>query len=232
MGFFLPVASRAPRSLPRRSRMKRCSATRSALILLLAAPGSGVLAQADSLEAAFTGGKASGQFNLRYEGVSEDGMAEDAQSLTLRSAIRFSTASRSGFSGLIELEDVRYLGIDEYSVPATGFNAGRYPVINDPETTELNQAYLQYTQGGFLARLGRQDIRHDDQRMIGAVPWRQDYQSFDALTLEYKPVAAGTWSLAYHYIAQRERIFADAADIDSKDHLLRATVTTPLGNLT
>lgn len=61
--------------------MKRCSATPSVIVLLLTAPGSGVLAQADSLEAAFTGGKASGQFNLRYEGVSEDGMAEDAQAL-------------------------------------------------------------------------------------------------------------------------------------------------------
>lgn len=131
---------------------------------------------------------------------------------------------------MIELEDVRYLGLHDYSVPATGFNTGRYPVISDPETTELNQAYLQYQQGGFLARLGRQDIRHDDQRMIGAVPWRQDYQSFDALTLEYQPDAGG-WSLAYHYIDQRERIFAEAADIDSRDHLLYATMATPLGSL-
>lgn len=88
---------------------------------------------------------------------------------------------------MIELEDVRYLGLHDYSVPATGFNTGRYPVINDPETTELNQAYLQYQQGG--------------------------------------------WSLAYHYIDQRERIFAEAADIDSRDHLLYATMATPLGSL-
>lgn len=59
------------------------------------------------------------------------------------------TASLSGFSGVIELEDVRYLGLHDYSVPATGFNTGRYPVISDPETTELNQAYLQYQQGAF-----------------------------------------------------------------------------------
>lgn len=212
--------------------MKRRTATSLAIAMMLAAASSGTLAQVRSLEAVLARGKVSGQFNLRYEGVSEDNALDDAQALTLRSAIKYSTATLSGFSGVVELEDVHQIGLDDYSVPVTGFNPGRYSVISDPETTELNQAYVQYAQGGFLARLGRQDIRYDDQRMIGAVPWRQDYQSFDALTLEYKQDAASRWSLGYYYIGQRERIFAEEADIDSKDHVLRGVVATPLGTLT
>src|SRR5690606_22517526 len=139
-----------------RSSMKRRTATSLAIAMMLAAASSGAFAQASSLEAALARGKVSGQFNLRYEGVSEDNALDDARALTLRSAIKYSTADLSGFSGVVELEDVHQVGLDDYSVPVTGFNAGRYSVISDPETTELNQAYVQYAQGGFLARLGRQ----------------------------------------------------------------------------
>jgi hypothetical protein len=154
-------------------------------VLALASAGS-ASAQSAALEAALAAGKVSGQLNLRYEGVKEDNALDSAEALTLRSALKYSTAGWRGFSAVVEVEDVRSLGIDNYAVPVTGFNSGRYSVIADPETTELNQAYLQYLQGGFTARLGRQDLRYDDQRMIGAVPWRQDYQSFDALSLSYQ----------------------------------------------
>jgi hypothetical protein len=202
-----------------------------ACVLALASAGS-ASAQSAALEAALAAGKVSGQLNLRYEGVKEDNALDSAEALTLRSALKYSTAGWRGFSAVVEVEDVRSLGIDNYAVPVTGFNSGRYSVIADPETTELNQAYLQYLQGGFTARLGRQDLRYDDQRMIGAVPWRQDYQSFDALSLSYQQDAGRSWSVAYHYLGQRERVFAEAGDIDSKDHILRGVLATPLGTLT
>jgi hypothetical protein len=201
-----------------------------ACVLALASAGS-ASAQSAALEAALAAGKVSGQLNLRYEGVKEDNALDSAEALTLRSALKYSTAGWRGFSAVVEVEDVRSLGIDNYAVPVTGFNSGRYSVIADPETTELNQAYLQYLQGGFTARLGRQDLRYDDQRMIGAVPWRQDYQSFDALSLSYQQDAGRSWSVAYHYLGQRERVFAEAGDIDSKDHILRGVLATPLATL-
>lgn len=212
--------------------MKISTTTSLATALMLVCAATGAAAQTRSVEAALARGKVSGQFNLRYEGVEEDNALDGADALTLRSAIKFTTAAFKGFTGVIEAEDVRYVGVDEYSVPLTGFNTGEHSVIPDPETTELNQGYLQYISGGFTARLGRQDIRYDNQRMIGAVPWRQDYQSFDALTLEYKEDAASSWTVDYHYITQRERIFAEAADIDSKDHILHGVIATPLGSLT
>lgn len=202
----------------------------AAVVLALAAGPAA--AQVDSLEAAVTGGKASGSFNLRYEGVDEDKALDDATAVTLRTALKFTTAAYKGFTAVLEGEDVRAVGADNYSVPVTGFNTGRYDVINDPETTEVNQAYLQYVQGGFTARFGRQDIRYDNQRFIGAVPWRQDYQTYDAVTLEYKQSGPLNYTLDYHYLTQRDRIFAQAADIDSSDHLFHGVVTTPIGALT
>lgn len=189
-------------------------------------------AQTRTLEAALARGDASGSFNLRYEGVREDNALQDANALTLRSALKYTTAPLNGFTAVAELEDVRIVGEGDYSVPLSGYNPGQYSVIPDPETTELNQSYLQYVSGGFMARVGRQDIRYDNQRFIGAVPWRQDYQSFDAVSLEYKRDAEQTWTVNYHYLTQRERVFAQDADIESKDHLLHGVVATPLGSLT
>lgn len=187
-------------------------------------------AQPKTLAAAVSRGTASGSFYLRYEAVDEDNALKNAEALTLRSALKYTTGTLNGFTGVLEAEDVRIVGIGDYSVPQSGYNPGQYSVIADPETTELNQAYLQYVSGRFTGRIGRQDIRYDNQRFIGAVPWRQDYQSFDALTLEYKNEAALT--IDYHYLMQRERVFAQDADIDSKDHLLHAVYPTPLGTLT
>jgi hypothetical protein len=189
--------------------------------------GSGVNAQTftDSL----TGGKVGGTFNLRYEMVDEDNALEDAEALTLRSVLRYTTGTWNGFSAMLEAEDVTIIGIDDYSVPQTGFHTGEYSTIADPETTEVNQSYVQYKQDAFTAKLGRQDIRFDNQRFVGAVPWRQDFQTFDALNLEYKTDKFG---LNYNYINRRNRIFAEAADIKSKDNIVHANMATPIGMLT
>jgi hypothetical protein len=189
-----------------------------------------VLAQPKTLSAALARGDASGSFNLRYESVDEDNALKNAEALTLRSALKYTTGTLEGFTGVAEFEDVRIVGLGDFSVPQTRYNLGKYSTIADAETTELNQSYVQYVSGRFTAKLGRQDIRYDNQRFIGAVPWRQDYQSFDALSLGYKNDAALT--VDYHYVTQRERIFAQDADIDSKDHLLHLIYPTPIGTLT
>jgi len=191
-----------------------------------------VLAQPKTLEAALSRGDASGSFNLRYESVSEDNALKDASALTLRSALKYTTGTLKGFTGVLEMEDVRIVGLGDYSVPPSGYKTGQYSVIADPENTEVNQSYLQYMSGGFTGRIGRQDLRYDNQRFIGAVPWRQDYQSFDALSLEYRKDAAQTYTLNYNYLTKRERIFGQDADIDSKDHVLHGTVKLPVGQLT
>ncbi len=63
----------------------------------------------------------------------------------------------------------------------TGNNPNRL-LIPDPNALELNRLQLQYSLGGesFLT-VGRQTLAIDDQRFIGATPFRQNTQTFDAV---------------------------------------------------
>lgn len=186
---------------------------------------------ADEFSTALTTGKTSADFNLRYESVEQNNALKDASALTLRTRLAYTTANFSGWSAMVEMEDTRIvLGLGDYSVPQTGYQSGIYSVIADPEHTELDQGFVQYANDTFSAKIGRQVIAWDNQRFIGHVGWRQDRQTFDGLSAKYNPSKALT--LNYAYLTQRNRIFAEALDQDSKDHLLNVAYTTSIGTLT
>ncbi|WP_371185947.1 alginate export family protein [Thalassotalea maritima] len=160
--------------------------------------------------------KAFVDFRLRYERVEQDNALKDADALTLRTQLNFQTATYHGFNAVIEFEDSRdVLSVDNYN-DALGSNPA-YSVVADPNTTELDQGFLQYKGKGLTAKLGRQVIALDGQRFVGHVGWRQDRQTFDAFSVNY--VNSGI-SATYAYITQRNRIFADERDVDSRDHLI------------
>lgn len=182
---------------------------------------------ADTFTTALTEGKANGDIRIRYESVDQDNALEDATALTMRTRIGYTTGAVSGFSAMAEFEDVRVIAdIDDYSQPGAG---GEFSVIADPEVTELDQGFLQYKTGGLTAKLGRQVITMDNHRFIGHVGWRQDRQTFDAALINY---VTGDITLNYAYLDQRERIFGQAGDIDSKDHIFNASYKTPVGTVT
>ncbi|MAG75603.1 MAG: hypothetical protein CL811_02480, partial [Colwelliaceae bacterium] len=56
--------------------------------------------------------KASIDFRLRYENVSQNNALKDADALTLRTKLNFKTATYNNFSGFVEFEDSRSIGID------------------------------------------------------------------------------------------------------------------------
>lgn len=186
-------------------------------------------ASASTIAEALTGGNAYGDFRLRYETVKQDNGARDADALTVRSRLGYQISDLGPFSALIEFESNQAVaGIDDYK-DTLGANP-EYSVIADPETTELDQGYLAYKNGGFGGKLGRQVITFDNHRFVGHVGWRQDRQTFDGLTLAYQP-AAGL-ALNYAYIDERKRIFGDDKDIDSADHLFNGAYKTSLGTIT
>ncbi|GLX86417.1 hypothetical protein tloyanaT_26700 [Thalassotalea loyana] len=171
-------------------------------------------------------GEFGADFRLRYEAVDQANSKKNADALTLRTLLNFKTKDYSGFSGMIEIEDSRAL-IDDYN--DTNGNNTQYSVVADPETTELDQLYVQYKQEGFSAKLGRQVVVLDNHRFVGHVGWRQDKQTFDAFRFTANE---GKWKFDYTYINQRNRIFADEKDIDSNDHLINASYKTQYGKLT
>ncbi len=211
--------------------MQNLSSQLSAVSLAcLAAASVNNFANANTLHDALAQGKASADFNLRYENVSQDNVLQDADALTLRTRIAYTSGAYEGWSFKVEMEDSRIvLGQGDYSVPPAGYNSGIYSVIADPEVTELDQGYIQYKKDGFTFKGGRQVIALDDHRFVGHVGWRQDRQTFDALAFAYD--VNDKLSTKYYYVTQRNRIFGEQADLDSKDHLLNISYQTDIGKI-
>ena len=146
-------------------KMKTLSASIALLSCMSAAQG------AESISEALSEGKVYGDFRLRFEGVEDDNpAASDATALTLRTKLGFNSGTINGFSTTLEFEDSRIVaGEGDYTVGPAGYNPGEYSVIADPETTELDQAFVKYAQGSFVAKLGRQVITYDGHRFVGHV---------------------------------------------------------------
>ncbi len=197
------------------------TATLIGLSVLLASPD--VMAT-DSLWQAFRDGDVYANLRLRYENVDVEGAANNAEATTLRTVLGYETAAFHGFSGLLEFENVTRLGGNFAEHP--GQPGKPYPVIADPDGTEVNQAYLRYQAiGNNDIRLGRQIITYRDaplHRYIGTILWRQNWQTFDALSIQN--TALPDTRLSYAYIDRVQRIFGDDApapldEFDSDSHL-------------
>lgn len=138
----------------------------------------------------------------RYEGVDQDGIDKNASALTLKSRITVDTGSYSNFSLGLEVDKVDAL-IDNYN-SKTNDNTN-YPVVADPQGTDVNQAFIKYANSGFIAVVGRQRILHNNQRFVGGVGWRQNEQTYDGVRAQYK---ADTFSVDYSYIQNINSITA------------------------
>lgn len=170
----------------------------------------------------------SGDFRLRYENVEQDAPSapKPAEALTLRSTVTLDLKPYESFSARIQGEDSRQVGIDRYND-----TLGQEPqrsVIADPESSEIDQAWIRYQRGGHQFTLGRQILDRDGQRMVGGVGWRQDQQRFEAFDWSYQQ---GPWQARYSRISERLRPIADERDVKSKDHLFDLARETPLGKL-
>ena len=188
------------------------------------------ISRSDSFSDALSNGSSYGDFRLRFEQVDQDNNLDDAKALTLRSRLGYSTQAVNGFSATLEVEDVRIVsGVDDYSVGPTGFNPGEFSVIADPESTEIDQGFIQYQTSTTNTKLGRQVLTLDNHRFVGHVGWRQDRQTFDAFNTTLQPT--DNLAIRYAYLDQRNTIFAQDGDKDSKDHLLNIAYKTAVGTL-
>ncbi len=168
----------------------------------------------------------------RYEFVDQKRTAvlrENGEAFTARTVLGWETGDWKGLRGLIEFEDVRQIGPEHFAinvpgstaVPLNGAIKARYPIINDPDVTELNRLQLSWTpNAAFQATLGRQRLALDDQRFVGDVAWRQDQQTFDAIRFD---VASGRFKLFYAYVTHVNRILGELRDWDSDSHLAQLT---------
>lgn len=203
--------------------MKKLLAT----CIALQALNPGLYAQADetwgdTLAKAVTDGKASVDFRYRFEGVDQDNIDDDAEASTMRSRLTLESGKIGGFHGLFEVDNVTSIGVSDYNSTENGKT--RYPVVADPEGTEVNQIWLSYHQEGLTTHAGRQRINHGNQRFIGGVGWRQNEQTFDGGRVQWDPMDA--LKIDFSYVYNVNRIFgpddgANPSDLEGDNFLLR-----------
>jgi hypothetical protein len=192
------------------------------LVLLAALPA---LAQADA-------GKWNASFRTRIESVDDDAFARRAEAATARLRLGWTQPFAHGFSLMLEGEAVGELS-DRFNSGANGEVA--YPLVPDAEATEVNQAWLQWRGERAGAIVGRQRIVLDNQRFVGNVGWRQNEQTFDALSFDARPLER--LALRYHWLDRVHRVFGDEAlDPRARErrldgHLFNAAWSVPHGAL-
>ncbi|MDQ5979134.1 MAG: hypothetical protein QG602_2108 [Verrucomicrobiota bacterium] len=195
----------------------------SVLLFLLA----GASAAADrpptaSLADALSQGKVSLNVRARYEGVDQTGL-KDADALTLRTRLGFTTAAYQGLKAMVEFENITSPDGDAYNQAGLNPGGAGRAVVVDPEGSEVNQVWLAYSAGKTTTTLGRQRLVLDNARFVGDVGWRQNMQTFDGLTLVNKSLDKTT--LTYGYLSRINRIFGDdhaQGNWDSDSHVLNA----------
>ncbi|HEY5758747.1 MAG TPA: alginate export family protein [Steroidobacter sp.] len=175
------------------------------MVLVVAAPCVSGAADLGVLGGALSESKPIFDTRLRYEDVDQSPLAEEADAETLRVRLGFETGKAWNTTFLAEGEAIVALSGDYRDDTSRTRNAA-YPVIPDPESEEINRLQLVNTSlPGTTVTLGRQRINLDDQRFVGNVGWRQNEQTFDAVRIVNKPLAALT--LDATYLNQVNRIF-------------------------
>lgn len=162
------------------------SRCRFGLAVALVALAAGGQAWADdgnlvnSLGSAITEGTPSLQVRPRYEVVQQQGKVE-AQAATVRTLLGYSTKPIEGFGATLQFIDVAVANADDYNVPGVNVHSTHANIL-DPRAVNVNQAYVSYEGLGSRLVGGRQIIKLDDERFVGNVDFRQNMQTFDAIS--------------------------------------------------
>ncbi|MCU7930110.1 MAG: alginate export family protein [Candidatus Thiodiazotropha sp. (ex Codakia rugifera)] len=223
-----------------------------------------VLPETGEFSSAFTTGKPDVWLRLRYEDVEDDIPAgsplagtEDAELLSLRAALGYTTARFHGFWARLELEASRRLNSDEAlnvdedltfpPGPAGSRIAEGHALIPDNNFEEINEAYIGWRSasggcpnapgacnGHTSFKLGRQAIIYDNHRWVGNIIWRQNLQSYDAFRIDNSSIS--NLSISYAYLNRVNRLFGDDSAFReyemNNSHLINVAYQLPIGKLT
>lgn len=169
---------------------------------------------------------------VRYEHVDQDGIAKDADAVTVR--LRAGVAATAGaFSALVEGQGTLAIDGDYYD----GLHGlATRPLVADPQDVALYRAQIQYKTKGLTATVGRQRLSLDDERFVGAVNFRQNGQTFDAVRIEWTSIPNLKADISYawrdHTIWGVDGAGARQASIAGNNVLSNLSWQTPIGTLT
>lgn len=171
------------------------------------------------------------KLRLRYESADQDAVTEKADALTYRMRVGFETGDVANTKFLIDFEHVQDV-VDDFNSTINGKT--NFPVVADPNVTELNRIQLTNTSlPDTTVTLGRQRIILDDSRFVGNVGWRQNEQTFDALRVQNSSL--GDLAIDVSYIQQINRIFGDDSPVgrwEGDSYIVNLSHPTPIGKIT
>jgi hypothetical protein len=148
-------------------------------------------------------------WRVRYEGVDQFGLPEEADALTSRLRAGFQTGSWKQTSLLGEAvwtNDV----VNDFNDTLNGQT--QFPVVADPDDIaavnrfSLTNESLEHT----TLTIGRQRIVLDEARFVGNVGWRQNEQTYDGLRAQ---IGAAGIDVDLAYVGQVNRIFGPDSPI-------------------
>ncbi len=215
--------------LPRKKSFFPCAA----ILALLWAPSTGsaedTVASNDLVEA-FKEAKILFDARIRWEHVDQEGFDNNANAVTYRLRGGIETGKFLDTSFLVEFDHVGDI-VGDFNSTINGNTA--FPVVADPDVTELNRFQLTNTSlPDTKITLGRQRIVLDDARFVGNVGWRQNEQTYDSVRVQNTSLEGLT--VDFTYVDQVNRIFGDDSPVgrfDSDSALINLNYKTSLNDV-
>lgn len=185
----------------------------------------------ENIASAIKSGEIDVKFRYRLEAVDQDLLSKNALASTLLSRFTYQSNQVRGLSIGLEVDNVSNLGAQKYNDTINGNTL--YPVVADPDATDINQYYAKYSSDVFVATAGRQRINHQNQRFVGGVAWRQNEQTYDGYRIQWQVLAK--WNVDYSYLHNVNRVFGpngNNANLAGNFHLINNQLSlTPFHKL-
>ena len=187
----------------------------SSLVVLLVVSATGAIADSveSFLDTTFSRleDTVPGKFNvdarLRYEefDLHNGAPINDRSGTSFRVRYGYTTPDFSGLTAMVEGETLTRVGGEVNDI---------HPLDEAGDGTDLNQLWLQYEDANYgRIKIGRQIYALDDHRFIGHVGWRQNIQTFDAVTAEFTGIEK--LSIKSFYLAQQHSVNQLHNDLDA-----------------
>ena len=215
---------------------------KTALILIMVFQAPPVVSD-NSITDAIANGELHFSLRYRYEHVDDNRLSgagaplKNSNASTLRTFLGYKTGAFHDLSVTLDLENVTKAGGGDFNDGSNGKTD--FATVVDPSGTEVDQAFLSYTGiRDTRLELGRQYITYRKapfHRYIGTILWRQNWQTFDAFTINNQTLP--NTRINYAYTWNINRIFGEDAPeplshFDSDSHLINIQYSgLSLGNL-
>lgn len=168
----------------------------------------------------------------RYEHVDQNGLADQADAVTLR--VRAGAELSHGPWVVLGEAQGNLALVGDYYDGLHG--AATRPLVADPQDVAIYRAQVQYRSKPLTVTAGRQRITLDDERLVGNVGFRNNAQTFDAVRVEAVPVKGVKLDLSYAWdvrtIWGTDGRGARQRGVGGDNVFANLGVATPIGTLT